>query len=90
MKQKATSFVVPNRASFNQRVFLSATATDPNQSGTTLVYTWTITGPKGFKVTLKGRNVSFVASQAGTLSVSLVVTDNEGLTARVTDKIVVA
>jgi uncharacterized delta-60 repeat protein len=84
-----TSFVVPDRANLNSRVFLSALASDPNQYAATLVYTWTITGPRGFKVTLKGRNVSFVASQKGTLAVSLVVTDQEGLTAKMTDKIAV-
>ncbi len=88
-KPEITSFIVPNRAALNQRVNLSAFATDRNQAGATLLYTWTITGPRGFKATLKGRNVSFVASQRGTLSVSLVVTDREGLTALVTDKIAV-
>jgi uncharacterized delta-60 repeat protein len=85
-----TSFIVPGRATLKQRVFLSATAIDPNQNSATLAYTWTITGPRGFKVTLKGRNVNFVASQKGTLTVSLVVTDQEGLTDRATAKIAVA
>jgi uncharacterized delta-60 repeat protein len=88
-KPVITSFIVPDRASSNSRVHLSALANDPNQSSATLTYAWTITGPHGFKAILKGRNVSFVASQKGTLTVSLVVTDQEGLTARVTDKIAV-
>jgi uncharacterized delta-60 repeat protein len=86
-KPVLTSFVVPTSVALNERVHLSALAHDVNQSSATLIYTWTITGPGGFKAKLTGKNATFVASVKGNLKVSLVVLDREGLTATMSETV---
>jgi len=85
-----TAFVVPTAGKEGQIAKFAATAADPNQVASTLSFSWSVTGPKGFHKTLTGATVNFKLPDNGRFTATLTVTNDLGIAAHKSRVIVVS